>query len=334
MRHSTLPQNYHVTIREVAKVAGVSTTTVSHAFNLTGRITPETRRRVLAIARELKYYPNRNAQSLAARSSRTLGVIVSDIENPFFAVAIRSFGPRAQHWGYDIVVKETEYKISLMRRAAERMLEQKVRGVAILTSEMSPAWLKEIVRQNIPVTCFDLDFVNERATNLKVDYLSSIRQVIDHLYQLGRRRMAFVGGRRIFRNILSRQESYVTTMRQLGLEPGPVIIGNQRIEGGYLAGIALLESSPRPTAVVAMNDLTAMGLIRPSPIKGFASPKTSRSRVSTTLTWQNTTCLGLRQSTCTPMSWHSGPKSVRAGNRMLNEVGKRSLVIPSLLLPS
>lgn len=273
MRRTSPLKNPSVTIHDVARVAGVSTATVSHAFNLTGRISPETRRRVLVIARHLKYYPDHNARSLAARTSRTMGIIVSDIENPFFAVAIRSFEARARHWGYDVIVKETEYKVSMMRRAAERMLEQKVRGVAILTSEMSSAWLNEIVRRKIPVSCFDLDFVNEHATNLKVDYLSGMRQVVNHLYQLGHRRIAFVGGRPIFKNILSRHESYVTAMREHGLEPGPVIIGNQSLDGGFSAGLSLLEAAPRPTAVVSMNDLTAVGLIKAFSDHGVRVPQ-------------------------------------------------------------
>src|SRR5436305_658691 len=83
---------------------------------------------------------------------------------------------------------------------------------------------------------FDLDFVNERATNIRVDYLSGMRQVINHLYQLGHRRIGFVGGRRVLKNILLRHESYVVTMRELGLEPGPIVIGNQSLDGGYSAG--------------------------------------------------------------------------------------------------
>ena len=75
------------------------------------------------------------------------------------------------------------------------------------------------------------------------------------------RRIAFVGGRRAFKNILSRQENYVTSMRALQLEPGPVLIGNQRLDGGRAAGQSILAMSPRPTAVVAMNDVPAVGLI-------------------------------------------------------------------------
>jgi len=262
-----------ITIREVAKAAGVSTATVSHAFNATGRIMAETRQRVLATARNLRYHPNRNARSLAAHTSRTIGVIVSDLENPFFSVAIRSFEARAHHWRYDVIVSETSYKLALMRRAAERMLEQKVRGVAILTSEMNPAWLKEFVHQNISVTCFDLDFVSEGVTNLKVDYLTGMRQAIEHLYHLGHRRIAFVGGQRIFKNILSRHQSYLATMHDLGLDSGPIIIGNQSLDGGYSAGMSILELSPRPTAVVAVNDLTAVGLIKAFTAGGLRVPE-------------------------------------------------------------
>jgi LacI family transcriptional regulator, galactose operon repressor len=254
-------QPKYTTIRDVAKAAGVSTATVSNAFNSTGRITPTTRERVLAIAHQLKYYPNRHARSLASGSSRTLGVIVSDIQNPFFAVAIRSFEERVRKWRYEVIVSETNYDVALMTRAAERMLEQKVRGVAILTSEMSAAWLEEIVRRDIPVACFDLDFSSEKAINIKVDYARGMRQVIEHLYHLGHRRIAYVGGRRAFQNILSRQENYVASMQALQLEPGPILIGNQRLDGGRAAGLSIMEMSPRPTAVVAMNDLTAVGLI-------------------------------------------------------------------------
>jgi len=262
----------HTTILDVALAAGVSTATVSHAFNATGRITGKTRERVLAVARELKYYPNRHARSLASGRSRTLGVIVSDIQNPFFAIAIRSFEERARRWRYEVIVSETNYDVALMTRAAERMLEQNVRGVAILTSEMSADWLEEIVRRNIPVTCFDLDFASEKATNIKVDYASGMRQVIEHLDSLGHRQIAFVGGRQAFKNIMSRQENYVASMRAFELEPGPILIGNQRPDGGRVAAFSILEMAHRPTAVVAMNDLTAVGLISAFGEQGLRVP--------------------------------------------------------------
>jgi LacI family transcriptional regulator len=160
-----------------------------------------------------------------------------------------------------------------MRRAAERMLEQKVRGVAILTSEMNHAWLDEIVKRNIPLACFDLDFVSDRATNIKVDYASGMQQVVDHLYSLGHRRIAFVGGQQTFKNIMSRQENFVASMQAHGLGPGPILIGNQRLDGGHAAGRSVLQLAPRPTAVVAMNDLTAVGLINAFNEAGLRVPE-------------------------------------------------------------
>jgi LacI family transcriptional regulator len=250
-----------LTITDVAREASVSTATVSHVLNATGHMSQKTRRQVLAVVRRLGYFPNAHARNLAWRSSRTLGMIVSDIENPFFAVAIRSFEERVRKWRYDVIVSETNYNVALMTRAAERMIEEKVRGVAILTSEMSAVWLKEILRRDIPVACFDLDFTSAKAINIKVDYAMGVRQVIGHLYHLGHRRIAFVGGRHGLKNIRSRQENYVTTMQALQLEPGPILIGNHRPDGGRAAGLSIMKMSPRPTAVVAMNDPTAVGLI-------------------------------------------------------------------------
>jgi LacI family transcriptional regulator len=250
-----------ITIREVARDAGVSTAAVSQVFNSSGRISEETRQRVRSVARKLNYHPNRHARNLAAGNSRTLGIVVSDIENPFFTVVIKHFEAEARKYGFDMIATETGYEITLMRRAAERMLEQAVSGVAIMTSEMSPAWLDEIVERGIPVTCFDLDFTSERASNIKVNYLSGMRQLLEHLYHLGHRQIAYVGGRRKFKNILSRYEGYLNSMAALGLNPGPTLTGNQRLDGGYAAGMSILDLAQRPTAVVAVNDLMAVGLI-------------------------------------------------------------------------
>lgn len=250
-----------ITIRDVAREAGVSTAAVSQAFNSNGRLSDQTRERVLSVARHLKYHPNRHARNLAAKSTRTLGIVVSDIENPFFAVVMKSFEARARHYGFETIASETGYELPLMRRAAERIMEQDVSGVAIFTSEMSHAWLEEIVCRDIPVACFDLDFLSERVSNVKVNYTSGMRQLTQHLYDLGHRRIAYAGGRSSLKNIQFRHEAYLNSMQALGLDAGPVFTGNQRLDGGYAVGSSIMQLSPRPTAVVAVNDLTAVGLI-------------------------------------------------------------------------
>jgi len=251
-----------LTIRDVAHEAGVSTATVSHVLNKTGQVSPGTRRLVLLAVKRLGYFPNVHARNLASRISRTLGIIVSDIENPFFPEVIKSFETRARQLGYDAILSDTNYDPRLTRRAGERMLEHKVRGVAVMTSEISLRLIRELARRRIAVTFLDLGPVRKYVSNIRIDYLSGIQQMVRHLYELGHRRIAFVAGRPRLKSNIARLQAYEECMRALGLEPGPIFPGNLRFEGGVDAGLAAMKLSPRPTAVMAVNDLTAVGVIK------------------------------------------------------------------------
>lgn len=99
-----------LTIRDVAKAAGVSTATVSNVLNKTGKVGPQTHRQVLLTVKRLGYFPNAHARHLASRDSRTLGIIVSDIVNPFFPEVIKSFETRARQLGYDAILSDTNYE--------------------------------------------------------------------------------------------------------------------------------------------------------------------------------------------------------------------------------
>src|SRR5215470_10131767 len=203
-----------ITIRDVAQAAGVSTATVSNVLNHTGKVGAKTQRHVLSTVKRLGYVPDVHARHLASRDSRTLGIIVSDIENPFFPEVIKSFEARAQQLGYDAILSDTNYDPHRTKQAADRMMEHKVRGVAIMTSEISM------------------------------------------------KRIAFVAGRAGLKSNTLRRRAYEKCMHELGLEPGPVLPGNLRFDGGLEAGIAVARLHPRPTAVMAINDLTAIGVIK------------------------------------------------------------------------
>lgn len=251
-----------VTIRDVAKEAGVSTATVSNVLNKTGKVGTGTNRVVLSAVRRLGYVPDLHAQHLASRDRRTLGIIVSDIENPFFPEVIKGFEARAQQLGYDAILSDTNYDPRRTRRAAERMMQHKVRGVAIMTSEISLRLIHELARRKIAVTFLDLAPVRPYMSNLRIDYAAGVKQIVEHLHQLGHQRIAFVAGRPGLKSNLVRLDAYETCMRSLGLEPGPVLPGDLRFEGGMIAGQNVAEMSPRPTAVIAVNDLTAVGVIK------------------------------------------------------------------------
>ena len=261
-RGGTKSLNHGLTIREVAKAAGVSTATVSNVLNKTGKVSRRTQSLVLSTVKRLGYFPNVHARHLASRDSRTLGIIVSDIENPFFPEVIKSFEIRARQLGYDAILSDTDYDPRRTREAAERMMEHNVRGVAVMTSEISLRLIHELARRRIAVTFLDLAPVRGYMSNLRIDYFSGVEQIVKYLYKNGHRRIAFVSGRPKLKSNNVRLEGYDKCMRDLGLEPGPILPGDLRFEGGLAAGLAIAKHSPRPTAVMAVNDLTAVGVIK------------------------------------------------------------------------
>jgi DNA-binding LacI/PurR family transcriptional regulator len=251
-----------LTIRDVAKAAGVSTATVSNVLNKTGKVGTRTQQLVLSTVKKLGYFPDVHARHLASRDSRTLGIIVSDIENPFFPEVIKSFETRARELGYDAILSDTNYDPRRTREAAQRMMEHKVRGVAIMTSEISLRLIDEMARRRIAVTFLDLAPVKGSVSKLRIDYFSGIKQIVDYLYKLGHRRIGFVSGRPGLKSNDARLQAYEKCMHAHGLEPGPILPGDLRFEGGLAAGLSIAKLHPRPTAVMAVNDLTAIGLIK------------------------------------------------------------------------
>src|SRR5208283_5436262 len=262
-----------VTIREVAKAARVSTATVSNVLNKTGKVGRRTRALVLSTVKRLGYFPNVHARHLASHNSRTLGIIVSDIENPFFPEVVKGFETRAMHLGYDVILSDTNYDPRRTRQAAERMMEHKVRGVAIMTSEISVKLIHQMARRRIAVTFLDLAPVRKYMSNLRIDYYSGIQQIVQHLHAQGHRRIAFVAGRPGLKSNVVRLQAYENCMRDLGLEPGPVLPGDLRFEGGLAAGLSIAKLSPPPTAVVAVNDLTAVGVVKGLLNSGYRVPQ-------------------------------------------------------------
>src|SRR5919198_92698 len=176
-----------VTIRDVAKAAGVSTATVSNVLNHTGKVGRNTSQVVLSTVRRLGYIPDAHARHLASRDRRTLGIIVSDIENPFFPEVIKGFETRARQLGYDAILSDTNYDPRRMREAAETMMKHKVRGVAIMTSEISTRLVHELARRRIAVTFLDLAPVRGYMSNLRIDYASGIEQIVKYLHGHGHR---------------------------------------------------------------------------------------------------------------------------------------------------
>ena len=262
-----------LTIREVAEAAGVSTATVSNVLNKTGKVGRRTQGLVLSTVKRLGYLPNIHARLLASRDTRTLGIIVSDIENPFFPEVIKSFLARTRQLGYEAILSDTDYNPRRTQEAASRMMAHSVSGVAIMTSEISARLIDELAQRKIAVTFLDLAPARGYVSTLRIDYASGIEQTVNYLVEQGHRQIAFVAGRPKLKSNLARLEAYERSLLTRGLTPGPILHGNLRFEGGLTAGLTLGQMASRPTAVMAVNDLTAVGVMKGLLSAGYRIPQ-------------------------------------------------------------
>src|SRR5205814_8340105 len=160
-------------------------------------------------------------RTLASTDSRTLRIIVSDIENPLFPEVVKSFEVRTRQLGYDAILSDTNYDPRRTREAAERMMEHNVRGVAVMTSEISLRLIHELARRRIAVTFLDLAPVRSYMSNLRIDYFSGVEQIVKYLNSNVHRRIGFIAGRAGLKSNNARLEAYEKCMLDLGLEPGP-----------------------------------------------------------------------------------------------------------------
>src|ERR1700691_4845526 len=143
-------------IREVARLAKVSTATVSRTINGSDKVTPKTKERVQRAIEELKFYPNTWARALGSGRSSLYGLIISDITNPFFPELVKAFEDIAVAHGQEVLIANTNYDPERTRICVTRMLQRKVDGVAIMTSEMDEDFVKEFSKRRIPLVFLDV----------------------------------------------------------------------------------------------------------------------------------------------------------------------------------
>lgn len=221
-------------IRDVARRAKVSTATVSRTVNQVATVDARLAKRVWKAVAELGYYPNRQARTLVSGRSRTFGLIVSEITNPFFPEIVQTFETLAVEQGYEILLTSTIHDPKRMELAVRRMIEGRVEGVAILTFGMEDELLEHLRFRNLPLVFVDVGPKAPRVSNIRVDYADGIRQAIQHLAALRHERIGFVSGSLALRSAIARKNAFVESMREIGLPVRPefVVEGDHRLEGG------------------------------------------------------------------------------------------------------
>ncbi|MBV9404689.1 MAG: LacI family DNA-binding transcriptional regulator [Acidobacteriaceae bacterium] len=256
-------------IDDVAKLARVSTATVSAVVNgRDGKVMPRTRQRVLNAIEKLGYRPNLYARTLARGRSRLLGVIISDVMNPFFAEVAQVVQSEALACGYNVLIAATQFSVHRLNDAVEHMIGMRVDGMVVITTEMDEHTLAVVRRRKIPVVFEDVGTTDETTSNLRVDYAGGIYRAVLCLAELGHTHILFAENypsitekRRLF-SIQARSDAFAAAVKKFSnlksftiARPGPP----------FQAGIEAAVSARSHfdfTGVVANCDPIAIGMLR------------------------------------------------------------------------
>lgn len=263
-----------VKLDDVARQARVSVSTVSRVLSNTARVKASTRSRVLRIAKELNYRPDVHAQALAGRKSRTLGLIVSNLQNPFFLDIFQVMESDAKRRGYEVVVANTDYHPRQLASSVHWMLGHRLAGLAVIVSEKEPEVIAELAGGVVPVVFYDVGAPGPNVTNIRTDYFRGTQRVVEYLYSLGHRRMAFVGHHEQLQPLYDRKKSFLEAVGRLSSEiTSATAAGDDSPDGGRQAMRNLLESGFTPTAVICVNDFMALGVLRLLRERGLRVPE-------------------------------------------------------------
>jgi DNA-binding LacI/PurR family transcriptional regulator len=262
-------------IHDVARHARVSIATVSRTINGVTTVDKELAKRVWKAIRELNYFPNTHARALVSGRSRLLGLLVSEITNPFFPELVQGFEDVATRHGYEILIGSTNYEPDRMKDCIRRMVERNVEGVAIMTFGIEGPLLDELALRQIPMVFVDAAPAQERMSAIAVNYQQGIREGVQHLAVLGHRRIAFISGPLLQRSAQLRKSAFLKAMAEIGLAPPAewLLEGNHTLEGGMTSMEKLLQEPERPTAVMCSNDMTAIGALRVLARNGITVPR-------------------------------------------------------------
>lgn len=254
-----------VSVKDVAARAGVSAGTVSNALNHPERVAPETVERVRAAIADLGYVRNDAARQLRAGRSRSIGLIVLDMRNPFYADVARGADARAEEAGLSVLLSDSARDSGRERRLVDLFAEQRASGVIAtpLTAELEH--FERLAERGVPVVLVDHEGDSDGLSTVSVDDRKGGRMAVERLLGRGCRRIAFVGGPRDLRQVRDRYEGARRAVSdRAGAQLERVDLEDLTVDHGRAAGEALLrrDTADRPDGIFAANDLVAVGLLQ------------------------------------------------------------------------
>ncbi len=262
------------TIRDVARRAGVSTATVSRVLAGIGNPRAETADAVMAAVEALDYRPSAVARSLRMRRTHTFGLIVTDIQNPFFPELVRAADDAARQVGYSILLGSAAYDEHRAVHYLDLMADRRVDGMIVASSQVSDESWRWLADSPVPVVVVNAEPANIPITVITSDNQGGMQIAAEHLIALGHRRMAYVRGEDGITADRPRVEGFRAACQAAGIPASDIVElhGNALFEGGEQAVAALLAAGTDVTAIACHNDITAIGALRALRAAGVRVP--------------------------------------------------------------
>jgi LacI family transcriptional regulator/LacI family repressor for deo operon, udp, cdd, tsx, nupC, and nupG len=254
------------TIADIAQLANVSKATVSAVLNNRPGISSQTRARVLQVIKKFDYRPNEIARSLSSRKTRSIGLVIKEIDNPYFARVMKGIFDVCREHGYTVLLGSSELSPTQERQSIEALASQRVAGL-IISPLQGPdsdfTWLADLLRDHYPLVMLG-QVKNYRTTVVDIDNVQAARKAVEYLIALGHCQIAYFAGPSYSSHSEDRRLGYHQALMSHGLSMPPefvIPVGSDR-ELGYKAGLELFRHpGPHPTAIFCYNDLVAIGLI-------------------------------------------------------------------------
>ena len=261
-------------MREVAEHAGVSVTTVSHVVNNTRAVNPDTRKRVEEAMRILGYQPNVVARSLRRGKTHTIGIILPDSANPYFAEVVRGVEDTSFSHGYSVILCNSDNDLDKERLYTNVLLEKQVDGIIIVAAGLSSENIRNLLAREIPLVLVDRRVPEVDADYVLTDNQGGGRLATRHLIDRGHRTIACIAGLEGVKLSSDRIAGYQEALEQAGIaiQPQLILRGDFQYQSGYHAAQRLFGNRSMPTAIFACNDLMAIGAYRFAHEKGLRIP--------------------------------------------------------------
>jgi DNA-binding LacI/PurR family transcriptional regulator len=258
----------------VAKKAGVSTATVSRVLNGAEMVKTSTRTRVMKAVAELKYHPNLHARSLAGAANKTIGVVVSNLDNPFFLDVFRAIESDCRAEGYETLLANTLYRPDQLAMSVRTMIGRRVSGLALVVSEIAEAVVTDLTEGDTPVVLYDVGAAGGHVTKISVNYRRGVERLVDYLMAIGHTDLAFIGHHSDLGPTMERWNALTAIARAAG----PHIkvrraLDDDSLQGGKRAAAELLFGGAPPTVLVCVNDIMAVGALLELRERGLQVPR-------------------------------------------------------------